>query len=84
MAPLIRALSNVSIDRGGIRVRNFPRRTRLIPLSSADRFDWENRLDGRTCVLRLRDGTTVDVDARFEGAPGAATILNNRLGELRS
>ena len=86
MAPILPGLCTVAVDENGVRVRNYLL-TRVFPLSSVDRFDWEERqgeqLNHRVCVLVLRDGTTQDVRALSTRQSTEVTGLNNRLRELK-
>jgi hypothetical protein len=84
-------LSRIEFGAGEVRITNFPRPTRSIPISAVDRFDQvasetaRSRLRRVTAVLILDDGKRVPVLAAGDPeATGSATALNNRLESVRA
>ena len=83
-------LSALNFTADGVEVRNFPGRTRRIPLAAIDRFDQATREGARARVpfgealLLLTDGSRLKV--RRLGDPDlgtGVTGLNNRLEHMR-
>lgn len=83
-------LSATGFRSQGIALRNFPHRTREIPVSAIDRFDAVDREGVWSQVrfvrvhLLLKDGSTIIVRATGDPDDSAGvTALNNKLNELR-
>jgi hypothetical protein len=71
-----RRLSALELTVEGVAVRNFPGRTRRIPLAAIDRFD--------EAFLLLTDGSRLKVGRLGEAELGTGvTGLDNRLEHMR-
>jgi hypothetical protein len=83
-------LSSMNIEADGVVVRNFPHRTRRVPLFKIDRFDQLGREGAWSPVrfvrayLLLTDGSRMIIRRCSDPEVGTGvTALNNRLEDMR-